>query len=198
VSVPNGTHTRVRNDLFDPHEGFDRGRPTWFFALWYMVKCVFFLSPLPWPSRLKTFLLRCFGARVGRNVTFKPRINIHLPWKLVVGDHTWVGEEVCIINFAPIGIGAHCCLSQRSTLCSGNHDYQSANMRYRHGPIALHDGVWVGAGAFVGPDVTIGTDAVVTAMSLVNHSLEGGMVYAGQPCTAIRRRWPDAPSASGP
>jgi putative colanic acid biosynthesis acetyltransferase WcaF len=184
-----GTQTRVRNDLFDPHEGFDRGRPTWFFALWYLVKCLFFLSSVPWPSRFKAFLLRRFGARLGRGIHLKPRINIYFPWRLSVGDYTWLGEEACIINFAPVIIGAHCCLSQRSTLCSGNHDYRSANMRYRHAPIILRDGVWIGAGAFVGPGVTVGTDAVVTAMSSVNSSLEGGIVYSGQPCKPVRRRW---------
>jgi putative colanic acid biosynthesis acetyltransferase WcaF len=190
MRAANETQTRVRNDLFDPHEGFDRGRPAWFFALWYFVKRVFFLSALPWPSSFKSWLLRLFGAEVGRDVYWKPRVNIHIPWKLKVGDHTWVGEEVSIMNFAPVSVGAHCCLSQRCLLCSGNHDYRSANMRYRHAPIVLGDGVWIGAGAFVGPGVTVGTDAVITAMSLVSHSVEGGMVYAGQPCKPMRRRWP--------
>ena len=190
MDAPGQTPSRVRNDLFDPREGFDRGRPAWFFALWYLVKCLFFQSSLPWPSGFKTFLLRRFGARVGRNVCFKPRINIHFPWNLAVGDHTWVGEEACIINFAPVSVGAHCCLSQRCLLCSGNHDYRSPNMRYRHAPIVLEDGVWIGAGAFVGPGVHIGADAVITAMSVVSHSVEGGMIYAGQPCKPVRRRWP--------
>lgn len=62
-------------------------------------------------------------------------------------------------------------------------------MRYRHAPIVLQDGVWIGACAFVGPGVEIGADAVVTAMSLANRSLEGGWVYAGQPCAPVRKRW---------
>jgi putative colanic acid biosynthesis acetyltransferase WcaF len=116
-------------------------------------------------------------------------VNIHIPWKLTLGDYTWVGEEVCIINFEPISIGAHCCLSQRSFLCSGNHDYRSPDMQYHNAPIVLEDGVWVGAGAFVGPGVTVGADAVITAMSLANRSLEGGWIYAGQSCVPVRRRW---------
>lgn len=181
--------SRVRNDLFDSRKGFDLGRPRWVFLLWYLVKCVFFLSSIPWPSGFKSWLLRRFGTEVGRGVYWKPRVNIHIPWKLTVGDHTWVGEEVAIINFAPVRIGAHCCLSQRSVLCSGNHDYRSPDMRYRHAPILLENGVWVGAGAFVGPGVTVGTDAVITAMSMASHAIEGGWVHAGHPCKAIRRRW---------
>jgi len=98
-------------------------------------------------------------------------VNIHIPWKLKVGHFTWVGEEVCIVNFASINIGAHCCLSQRGLLCSGNHDYRTPDMSYRHAPVILEDGVWLGAAAFVGPGVIVGTDAVITAVSLMNRSL---------------------------
>lgn len=189
--VKNKVSSRVRNDLFENRNGFDLGKPQWIFAVWYLLKCLFFLSPLPWPSKLKSSLLRLFGAEIGEGVYWKPRVNIHIPWKLKVGDHTWIGEEVCLINFAPISVGAHCCLSQRSVLCSGNHDYRSPDMRYRHAPIVLEDGVWVGAIVFVGPGVVIGSDVVITAMSLVNQSLNAGWVYAGQPCEPVRRRWPD-------
>jgi putative colanic acid biosynthesis acetyltransferase WcaF len=181
--------SRVRNDLFDNRKGFDLGQSRPVFVIWYLLKSLIFLSSFPWPSRFKSWLLRSFGAEVGQGVYWKPRVNIHIPWKLKVGDYTWVGEEVCIINFAPISIGANCCLSQRSFLCSGNHDYRSPDMQYRHAPIVLEDGVWVGAGSFIGPGVTVGADAVITAMSLANRSLEGAWVYAGQPCAPVRRRW---------
>jgi putative colanic acid biosynthesis acetyltransferase WcaF len=181
--------SRVRNDLFDAHCGFERGRSKWVFALWQLVKWAFFLTPLPWPSSLKSTILRSFGAQVGRRVYWKPRVNIHLPWKLSVGDFTWVGEEVNIVNFAPVTIGAHCCLSQRAFLCSGNHDYRSPDMRYRHAPITIKEGVWIGAAAFIGPGVTIGTDAVVSACSVANRNIEAGWVCSGNPCKAVRKRW---------
>jgi putative colanic acid biosynthesis acetyltransferase WcaF len=192
LTTPGGNASRVRNDLFDKSNDFDLGRSRLVFAIWYLVKCAFFLSALPWPSAFKSCLLRLFGAEVGRGVYWKPRVNVHIPWRLKVGDYTWVGEEVCIINFEPVTIGAHCCLSQRSFLCSGNHDYRSPDMKYRHAPIALENGVWVGAGSFVGPGVIVGADAVITAMSVVNRSLEGGWVYAGHPCAPARRRWEES------
>jgi putative colanic acid biosynthesis acetyltransferase WcaF len=183
--------SRVHNDQFDPGLGFELGRPSAVFILWYLCKCVFFLSPLPWPSRLKSYVLRLFGAQVGRCVYWKPRVNVHFPWKLKVGEFTWVGEEVCIYNFAQVTVGANCCLSQRAFLCSGNHDYTRMDMAYRHAPVQLGDGVWVGAQAFVGPGVSLGTDCVVTAGSVVNRSLPSAMVCAGNPCKVMRPRWKD-------
>lgn len=184
--------TRVRNDLFDPTKGLVRGRPRWFEAIWYLLKCAFFLSPFPWPSRLRVFLMRCFGAKVGTGVYLKPRVNIHFPWKLEIGDHAWIGEEVFILNFEPVRIGAHACISQRVFLCAGNHDYRDPAMSYRNQPITIDDGAWVGAQSFVGPGVTVGEDAVVTAGSVVTHSLPADMICSGNPCVPVKARWPEA------
>jgi putative colanic acid biosynthesis acetyltransferase WcaF len=185
--------TRVRNDLFSPGEGLDCGRPQWIKALWYLVKCLVFLPALPFPSALKRGALRAFGAQVGQGVVIKPRVNIHLPWKLVIGEFTWIGEEAFILNFEPVTIGVHCCISQRAFLCAGNHDFRQVHMPYRNRPITIEDGAWVGAQVFVSPGVTIGMEAVITAGSVVTKSQPAEMVCGGNPCSPIKPRWKTAP-----
>ena len=179
--------TRVRNDLFDGRPDLDRGRARWVEALWYLLKCVFFLSALPWPGSLKRGMLRGFGAKIGRGVYIKPRVNIHFPWKLEIGDHSWIGEEVFLLNFEPIVIGAHCCISQRAFLCTGNHDFRQPNMPYRNRAIRIEDGAWVGAQAFVGPGVTVGAEAVIAAGSVVTKDIPPYSVAVGNPARIIRR-----------
>lgn len=181
--------TRVRIDLFDPTRGLDRGRPRLVEALWYLTKCFFFLSAFPWPRGLRVQLLRLFGARVGCGVYIKPRVNIHLPWKLEIGDYALVGEEVFILNFELVSIGSQACISQRVFLCTGNHDYRDLAMSYRNKPITIGDGAWVGAQSFVGPGVVIGDEAVVTAGSVVLKDLPAGIVCSGNPCVPIKQRW---------
>ena len=181
--------TRVRNDLFDAGEGLDRGRPKLVEAMWYLLKCLFFLSPLPWPSPFKCALLRLFGATIGKGVVIKPRVNIHFPWKLNVGDFAWIGEEVFVLNFEPVTIGAHCCISQRAFLCTGNHDYRQPEMPYRNQPIIVEEGAWVGAQVFVAPGVTIGAEAVITAGSVVTKNQPERMVCGGNPCVPTKSRW---------
>jgi putative colanic acid biosynthesis acetyltransferase WcaF len=181
--------TRVRNDLFDPSDGLDRGRPRWVEACWYLVKCALFLTPLPVPSRFKCGILRLFGASIGRGVVIKPRVNIHFPWKLAVGDFAWIGEEVFILNFEPVAIGTHCCISQRVFLCAGSHNYRMPQMPYRNEPIRIEAGAWVGASAFVAPGVTIGAEAVVAAGSVVTRNQPERMVCSGNPCIPIKPRW---------
>jgi putative colanic acid biosynthesis acetyltransferase WcaF len=190
--------TRVRNDLFDSSRDLDRGRPFIVEAIWYLAKCLLFLTPLPVPSRMKCMVLRWFGARIGQGIVIKPRVNIHFPWKLAIGDFTWIGEEVFILNFEPVALGAHCCISQRAFLCTGNHDYRRPEMPFRNQAITVEDGAWVGAQSFVAPGIHIGTEAVITAGSVVTKNQPARMICGGNPCTPFRNRWPEETISSKP
>ena len=181
--------SKVRLDKFDASIGLNRGAGKAKEIIWYLFKVVFFLSALPYPGVLKRFILKLFGAKIGVGVTIKPRVNIHFPWKLTVGNHVWIGEEVFILNFEPVYIGNNTCVSQRSFLCGGNHDFRNPAMPYRNGPITLRDGSWVGASVFVGPNVTIGEDTVVTAGSVVTSNLDANGIYRGNPAVFITNRW---------
>jgi len=183
--------SKVRLDKFNSSDGLERGRSKTTEILWYLFKIVFFLSALPWPQGIKRLILNSFGAKVGTGVVIKPRVNIHFPWKLEIADHVWIGEECFILNFEPIVIGSHSCLSQRTFLCGGNHDFRSTDFRYRNGPISISNGVWLGANSFIGPNVTIGTDTVVGAGSVVNTSLPPNQICKGNPCIPISQRWKD-------
>ena len=180
---------RVQNAQFDRREGFSLGRSRFVFVLWYFAKSIFFTSAFPWPSSLKSSILRAFGATIGRGVYLKPRINIHIPWKLVIGDDSWLGEEVAIYNFEPVVIGANVCISQRAFLCAGNHDYRDIRMRYRNQPIKVGDGAWLGAQVFVAPGVNVGVEAVATAGSVIVKDLPSQTVCSGNPCVPVKPRW---------
>ena len=184
--------SKTRLSEFDPTVGLDRGVNRITEACWYLVKVLFFLSPFPYPSTFKTFLLRLFGSRVGKSVIIKPRVNIHMPWKLEIGNDVWVGEEVFILNFERVSIGSNVSISQRAFLCCGNHDFRVPSMPYRNAPITLEDGCWVGASCFVGPGVTVGFDTVVTSGSVVTASLSSGGVYGGNPAIYKTSRWTES------
>lgn len=181
--------SKVKLEEFDPKVGLDRRSSKIKEVLWYLVKVIFFLSAFPFPSKFKVIILRFFGATIGQGVVIKPRVNIHFPWKLVVGNHVWIGEESFLLNFELLTIGDNVCISQRAFLCGGNHDYKTPSMPYRNGPIILEDGCWVGASTFVGPNVTIGVDTVVSAGSVVTQSLEENGIYRGNPVQIIKNRW---------
>lgn len=158
-------------------------------VLWYLVGRVFFTTSFPWPSRVKASLLRMFGASIGSGVVIKPGVKIHFPWKLSISDHAWIGEEAWILNFEPVTIGAHACVSQRVFLCAGNHDFTAPDFRYRNAPIRVGDGAWIGAQSFVAPGAEIGNECVVCAGSVVTGDLPDGMICSGNPCRPLKPRW---------
>lgn len=188
----------TQNATFDASVGFERGASKWKVIAWYLLKCGLFLSPLPWPGRLKIAMLRLFGANIGQGVVIKPRVNIHFPWKLTVGDNVWLGEELFVLNFEPVVIGDDCCVSQRAFLCTGNHDFRDTRFSYRNAPIEIRRGAWIGAQAFVGPGVTVGAECVVTAGSVVTGDLPENAVCSGNPAVARGVRWRNVESDGSP
>jgi putative colanic acid biosynthesis acetyltransferase WcaF len=156
--------------------------------LWYFVNVLFFINPLNPISGLKVFLLKLFGAKVGKGVVIKPNVNIKYPWLLEIGDYSWIGERVWIDNLAPVKIGKNCCLSQGAMLLCGNHNYKKSTFDLIVKGITLEDGAWVGAMSVVCPGVTIKTHAILTVQSVATETLEPFMMYKGNPAVKIRER----------
>lgn len=156
--------------------------------LWYFTNAFFFKTYYFPFSGLKVFLLRLFGAEVGRNVFIKPNVNIKYPWRLKIGDNTWIGEEVWIDNLADVSIGKSCCLSQGAFLLCGNHDYKKTTFDLVVKSITLEDGAWIGAKSTVAPGSFLRSHAVVSATSFFSGEAEEYTIYAGNPAKKVRKR----------
>lgn len=158
-------------------------------TLWYLTSFLFFETLIPWPSRWKASLLRAFGASIGDGVVIKPEMKIKYPWFLSVGDHAWLGEQAWIDNPAPVIIGAHAVLSQRSYVLTGNHDYRSEQFDLKLDPIQIGDGAWIAAQAVIAPGCSVGAEAVIGVGAVLTRDAEPNSVYAGNPAARIRDRF---------
>ena len=145
------------------NSAFDRGAPAWKEALWWLVRSVLFAPWLPVPSALKVAVLRAFGAKVGKCVVIRNRVNITFPWKLTIGDHVWLGDEVLILSLDRVVIGSNVCISQRAFLCTGSHDFSKEAFDLITRPIEIGDGCWIAAQAFVGPGAVLPPGTMVKA-----------------------------------
>lgn len=156
--------------------------------LWYYLNALVFKTSLLPISSFKVFLLRSFGAKVGKGITIKPGVNIKYPWNLIIGNQTWIGENVWIDSLVLVIIGDHVCLSQGAVILTGSHDYKKTSFNLITNSVILENGVWICAGAIVNSGVTACSHAVLTAGSVANKNLEAFYVYQGNPAVKIRVR----------
>ncbi len=156
--------------------------------LWYYTNILVFNHHFFPISTLKVFLLRIFGAKIGNAVVIKPKVNIKYPWKLEIGDYSWVGESVWIDNLDLVQLGKHVVLSQGALLLSGNHDYTSENFDLITKPIILRDGVWIGARAIVTAGVEASSHAVLSVNSVASKNLGAYAIYSGNPAVFRKNR----------
>jgi putative colanic acid biosynthesis acetyltransferase WcaF len=154
-------------------------------TIWYFTNILFFKNPCNVSSGMKVALLKAFGARLGSGVVIKPAVNIKFPWKLEVGDHSWIGEGVWIDNLSRVTIGKSVTLSQGSLLLTGSHDHTRASFDFLSNPIVLEDGVWIGAKAVVLGGVTCRAHSVLGVGSVAEKELKTYTIYKGNPAIPV-------------
>lgn len=131
-------------------------------------------------------MLRLFGASAGERVVIRSRVNITFPWRLVLGDDVWLGEEVVLLTLAPVTIESDVCISQRAFLCTGSHDFRRESFDLVTKPIFIRRSTWIAAAAFIAPGVEVGEGSLVSAGSVVLESIPPHSIVRGNPAVAVR------------
>ena len=130
-------------------------------------------------SNIRVVFFRILGAKIGKNVKIRSKIRVYNFKNLEIGDQCWIGEEVWFINHEKIKIGSNVCVSQRSIVCSGGHDYRTSSLAYAHKPIEIKDGAWICLDAKLLPGVTIGECSVVSAGEVARKSVPDYSILIG-------------------
>lgn len=172
---------------------------------WYLKKLLWELAwrllyrPTPRQlNRWRVWLLKAFGANIAPTAVVRSTSKVWHPWILTLGEHSCLGDRVTVYNLGPVTIGDHTVLSQDAYICAGTHDYTQPALPLQRPPIHIGSGVWVCAKAFVGPNVTVGDNALVGACAVVTKDVPAGMIVGGNPARVIRPRpAPDAPQGRG-
>lgn len=170
---------------------FVRGRSKWVEMMWLIAQALFVRSQIP-GSAHRRLILRIFGASIANDVEIKPGVRIKFPWRLVVGAHSWIGEDVWIDNLAEVTIGSQCCISQGAYLCTGSHDWTRQTFDLITRPIHVADQAWIAARSIIGPGVSVGEGSVLSLGSVATKNLAPWTIYAGTPAAIVKTRLPKA------
>lgn len=153
--------------------GYDKGRPIPVQILWLAVSRS--VVEKWWcPMSVRIAILKLFGARIGNGARIRSDVKIHWPWKLQLGDHCWVGEQVWILNLENVTVGMNTCISQSAMICTGSHLRRSPTFEFDNRPIVIGDSVWVAARSTILRGVTIGDGATVGATALITEDIPAG------------------------
>ena len=136
----------------------------------------------------RRFAWRLFGAKIGYKVLIRPGVHVTFPWKVVIGDYCWIGDNVTLYSVEKITIEQHSVISQHAYLCTGTHDHRDISFPTVASPIVIEAESWIAAGAFVGPGVRIGRGAIVGTRSVALSDVPSAAIVAGVPAKVIGTR----------
>jgi len=156
---------------------------------WAVFELLFVTNAWQISSSLRVSVLRLFGANIGHDVIFRPGTRVKFPWKLRIGDRSWIGEGVRFHNQDQITLGADVCVSQESFLTTGSHAHRR-DMALLTRPIHIHDGAWITTRCMVLGGVTIGRSALIRPNTVVDASVPANAIYGAVGAAVLAQRFP--------
>jgi acetyltransferase-like isoleucine patch superfamily enzyme len=169
-------------------------------ALW-------FLAGIPGKlgQRARGFFMRYFLRRLGPHTVIQSGLRITNPESVAIGAHCNLAQGIFITGGGGVDIGDWVGFGPDVKIWSVNHRFEDPDRPWlQQGwdkkPVRIEDDVWLGAGVFVMPGITIGKGAIISACAVVNKTVPPYALVAGNPARVVgwRKRPADAPPAPTP
>ncbi len=182
--------------LMRPHQSFASKMRRALWGVAWTLLCRATPNPM---HRWRCFVLRCFGAKLGKNNFIYPSARIWAPWLLETGDVATIAQGVHVYNVGGVFIGHHAIISEDVFLCGATHDHQDPEFPLVSRRIEIQPHAWICARAVLLPGVTCGEGSVLGAAAVATKPLDAWTVHAGNPARKVgeRKRLPgcEIPSA---
>ena len=111
---------------------------------------------------------------------------------ITIGDNVSVGFGCTLSCVNQLNIGHDVTIGDNVYIADSHHDYSNPvssvlDQPLLPGKISIGQGAWIGYGAFLAGDVSVGEHAVVGANSVVTRSIDAYTVVAGAPAKLVKR-----------
>jgi len=165
-----------------------RGKSKITVQLWWIVQGTLFALSPQFFYGWRRFLLRSFGAKIGKGVLLRSSVKVTYPWNIEIGDYSWIGEDNVLYSLGKIKIGSNVALAHKVYINTGGHEYDKISFDIFSKPVVIEDECWLTNDVYVAPGVTIGKGSIIAARSSVLKSMPGGKICIGTPAIAIKDR----------
>lgn len=156
--------------------------------IWWIVQSTLFAWSPQYFYNWRCFLLRVFGANIGKGVLIRSSVKVTYPWNLEIGDYSWIGEDCVLYNLGKISIGSNVALAHKVYLNTGGHDYKVDTFDIFSKDVFIEDESWLTNDVYIAPGVRVGKGAIIAARSTVLKDVPEGMIYGGSPAKFIKSR----------
>ena len=173
-----------------PGEHVAWDRPRIVIYAWAVIELLFVTNPWQISSRLRIAVLRLFGAEIGKGVLFRPRTRVKFPWKLHIGDRSWIGEGVWFHNQDHVYVSHDVVISQETFLTTGSHAHRR-DMALLTLPIQIEAGAWVTSRCIITGGARIGRSALVKPGTVVSGHLKENTIYGSPAAVSLGTRFGD-------
>lgn len=110
-------------------------------------------------------------------------------FNISAGDGFYCNHNTVILDGAKVSFGDNVLIAPNCVFTTAGHplDTEQRNAGLEIAlPITVGDNVWFGTNVCVLPGVTIGSNTIIGAGSVVNRDIPAGVIAAGNPCKVIR------------
>ena len=140
------------------------------------------------PITRRTVLIDLLG-EVGDDVEVRSPVYVDYGTNVRIGTGVFVNYGCQLADVARITIGDHTQIGPDVQLLTPIHPLEPGRRRDRWEsaqPITIGENVWLAGGVIVCAGVTIGSDTVVGAGSVVTRDLPSGVLAVGSPARVVR------------
>ncbi|TFC33838.1 acetyltransferase [Cryobacterium sp. TMT2-14] len=163
-------------------------RPRLYVYLWAICELLFVYNPWQISSVMRRRVLRAFGAEIGVGVIFRPRTRVKFPWKLHIGDRSWIGEGVWFHNQDHIFVGHDVAISQETFLTTGSHAHRR-DMALLTRPIIVESGAWISSRCIILGGSRIGRSSLITPLTVVTGTIPANTIFGSAKPQDLGRRF---------
>lgn len=139
-------------------------------------------------KRREALIRELFG-KVGKNPDIEPNVFCGFGFNIEVGDNFFANNGCNFMDPAKITFGDNVFIGPDCGFYTAHHPigYKLRNRLYEWAfPITVGDNVWFGGGCRILPGVTIGSNVVIGAGSVVTRDIPDNCIAAGNPCRILR------------
>ena len=149
----------------------------------------FNLLPPDEEEQAQRLLLELLG-KTGRDPWINAPFHCDYGWNIEVGDNFFANYNLTILDVGKVTIGSNVQFAPNVSIYTAGHPLHpdSRNSGYEYGlPVTIGDNVWIGGNVVLLPGVTVGSNSVIGAGSVVSRDIPEWVVAVGSPCRVVRR-----------